>query len=94
MLAGCLCALEQVYKGIEADTREIFAVERAWNQYFFTASTSKGFEVKILMILSLIHHKNLVRLIAYNCFTNAERIFVYEYLPNGSLEDWLHGECD
>ncbi|KAK9092088.1 hypothetical protein Syun_026999 [Stephania yunnanensis] len=45
------------------------------------------FLVEVLM-LSLLHHPNLVNLIGY-CATGGQRILVYEFMPLGSLEDHL-----
>lgn len=41
-------------------------------------------------MLSLLHHPNLVNLVGY-CADGDQRILVYEYMPNGSLEDHLLG---
>ncbi|KAL5654990.1 hypothetical protein ACJX0J_034309, partial [Zea mays] len=38
-----------------------------------------------------VRHKNLVRLLGY-CAEGAQRILVYEYVDNGNLEQWLHGD--
>lgn len=38
-----------------------------------------------------VRHKNLVRLIGY-CAEGARRMLVYEYVDNGNLEQWLHGD--
>uniref|UniRef100_A0A452Z767 non-specific serine/threonine protein kinase n=1 Tax=Aegilops tauschii subsp. strangulata TaxID=200361 RepID=A0A452Z767_AEGTS len=38
-----------------------------------------------------VRHKNLVRLLGY-CVEGAHRILVYEYVDNGNLEQWLHGD--
>ncbi|CAI5506839.1 unnamed protein product [Closterium sp. Naga37s-1] len=43
-----------------------------------------------LELLSRLDHKNLVRLHGF-CSTATQRMLVYEYLPNGSLTDHLHG---
>ncbi|XP_062101152.1 probable serine/threonine-protein kinase PBL21 [Humulus lupulus] len=45
------------------------------------------FIVEVLM-LSLLHHSNLVTLIGY-CTDGDQRLLVYEYMPMGSLEDHL-----
>lgn len=49
------------------------------------------FIVEVLM-LSLLHHPNLVTLIGY-CTDGDQRLLVYEYMPMGSLEDHLFGKC-
>lgn len=51
---------------------------------------SKEFLVEVL-ILSLLHHPNLVNLVGY-CAEGDQRILVYEYMVNGSLEDHLFGK--
>lgn len=38
-----------------------------------------------------VRHKNLVRLIGY-CMEGSQRMLVYEYIDNGNLEQWLHGQ--
>ncbi|XP_033148747.1 probable serine/threonine-protein kinase PBL23 [Brassica rapa] len=40
------------------------------------------------MMLGLLHHQNLVNLVGY-CADGDQRILVYEYMQNGSLEDHL-----
>ena len=47
------------------------------------------FIVEVLM-LSLLHHSNLVTLIGY-CTDGDQRLLVYEYMAMGSLEDHLFG---
>ncbi|KAF8364924.1 hypothetical protein HHK36_033098 [Tetracentron sinense] len=41
-------------------------------------------------IISRVHHKHLVTLVGY-CITGAQRLFVYEFVPNNTLEFHLHG---
>ncbi|KAL2238666.1 UNVERIFIED_CONTAM: putative serine/threonine-protein kinase PBL26 [Sesamum indicum] len=48
---------------------------------------NREFLVEVLM-LSLLHHPNLVNLIGY-CADGEQRLLVYEYMPLGSLEDHL-----
>ncbi|KAL9995899.1 putative protein kinase RLK-Pelle-CrRLK1L-1 family [Helianthus debilis subsp. tardiflorus] len=43
-------------------------------------------EVKML---SVLRHRNIVSLIGY-CIHDQEKILVYEYMPNGTLDDQLH----
>jgi len=52
---------------------------------------NREFLVEVLM-LSLLHHTNLVNLIGY-CADGDQRLLVYEFMPLGSLEDHLHGLC-
>ncbi|KAL8030397.1 hypothetical protein ABFS82_14G280700 [Erythranthe guttata] len=48
---------------------------------------SQEFVVEVLM-LSLLHHPNLVNLIGY-CIDGDQRLLVYEFMPMGSLENHL-----
>ncbi|RYR51093.1 hypothetical protein Ahy_A06g026157 [Arachis hypogaea] len=50
----------------------------------------QGFQefVTEVLMLSLLHHSNLVNLIGY-CTDGEQRLLVYEYMPMGSLEDHL-----
>ncbi|KAA8529462.1 hypothetical protein F0562_033739 [Nyssa sinensis] len=49
---------------------------------------NREFLVEVLM-LSLLHHPNLVNLIGY-CADGDQRLLAYDYMPLGSLEDHLH----
>lgn len=51
---------------------------------------NREFLVEVLM-LSLLHHPNLVKLLGY-CADGDQRLLVYEYMPLGSLEDHIHGK--
>lgn len=42
-------------------------------------------------IIGRVHHRNLVSLVGY-CITDSRRLLIYEYVPNGSLEQHLHGK--
>ena len=50
---------------------------------------NREFLVEVLM-LSLLHHPNLVNLIGYWA-DGDHRLLVYAFMPLGSLEDHLHG---
>lgn len=50
---------------------------------------NQEFIVEVLM-LSLLHHQNLVNLIGY-CTDGDQRLLVYEYMSMGSLENHLYG---
>lgn len=43
-------------------------------------------------IISRVHHKHLVSLVGY-CITGSQRLLVYEFVPNNTLEFHLHGWC-
>jgi serine/threonine protein kinase len=50
-----------------------------------------GLEFKTeIELLSRVHHKNLVGLIGF-CFEKGERMLVYEFIPNGTLNEALYG---
>ncbi|CAA7019898.1 unnamed protein product [Microthlaspi erraticum] len=42
-------------------------------------------------IISRVHHRHLVSLVGY-CISGAQRLLVYEFLPNNTLEFHLHGK--
>ncbi|KAG1366722.1 putative receptor-like serine/threonine-protein kinase [Cocos nucifera] len=50
----------------------------------------KEFKVEVEAI-GKVRHKNLVGLVGY-CAEGAKRMLVYEYIDNGNLERWLHGD--
>ena len=74
----------RVYKGLLEDTREAIAVKQLDRNGF---QGNREFLVEVLM-LSLLHHPNLVKLLGYSTDSD-QRILVYEYMPKGSLEDHL-----
>ncbi|XP_058072552.1 probable serine/threonine-protein kinase PBL23 [Magnolia sinica] len=74
----------RVYKGQIEKTNQVVAVKQLDRNGL---QGNKEFLVEVLM-LSLLHHPNLVNLIGY-CAEGDQRILVYEYMPLGSLEDHL-----
>ncbi|BAT88890.1 hypothetical protein VIGAN_05253200, partial [Vigna angularis var. angularis] len=74
----------RVYKGHLKTTNQNVAVKQLDRNGF---QGTREFLVEVL-ILSLLHHPNLVNLIGY-CAEGEHRILVYEYMVNGSLEDHL-----
>uniref|UniRef100_A0A7I4BQM7 non-specific serine/threonine protein kinase n=1 Tax=Physcomitrium patens TaxID=3218 RepID=A0A7I4BQM7_PHYPA len=76
----------KVYKGVMAETGVILAVKRAQEGSKQGADEFKN-EIELL---SRVHHNNLVGLVGF-CYDKAEQMLVYEFVPNGSLTDWLRG---
>ncbi|WVZ07406.1 hypothetical protein V8G54_020752 [Vigna mungo] len=74
----------RVYKGKLEKTNKEVAVKQLDRNGL---QGNREFLVEVLM-LSLLHHKNLVNLIGY-CADGDQRLLVYEYMPLGSLEDHL-----
>ncbi|KAK2447801.1 putative serine/threonine-protein kinase pbl23 [Trifolium repens] len=73
-----------VYKGYMKSIEQNVAVKtlnREGNQ------GTREFFAEVLM-LSMVNHPNLVRLIGY-CVEDDQRVLVYEYMANGSLENHL-----
>ncbi|KAL2895212.1 putative serine/threonine-protein kinase PBL21 [Bienertia sinuspersici] len=75
----------KVYKG-RLEDGQIVAAKRL---NLDSLQGNQEFIVEVLM-LSLLHHPNLVTLIGY-CAEGDQRLLVYEYMPKGSLADHLFG---
>ncbi|KAI3767428.1 hypothetical protein L2E82_17538 [Cichorium intybus] len=75
-----------VYSGVLVDNTMV-AVKNLLNN---RGQAEKEFKVEVEAI-GRVRHKNLVRLLGY-CAEGAQRILVYEYVNNGNLEQWLHGD--
>ncbi|KAL5714134.1 non-specific serine/threonine protein kinase [Ranunculus cassubicifolius] len=75
-----------VYRGILKDNSMV-AVKNLLNN---RGQAEREFKVEVEAI-GRVRHKNLVRLLGY-CAEGAHRMLVYEYVDNGNLEQWIHGD--
>lgn len=75
-----------VYYGVLDDNTQI-AVKNLLNN---KGQAEKEFKVEVEAI-GRVRHKCLVKLLGY-CAEGAQRMLVYEYVNNGNLEQWLHGD--
>ncbi|XP_006850036.2 G-type lectin S-receptor-like serine/threonine-protein kinase LECRK3 [Amborella trichopoda] len=80
-------AYGSVYKGIMDVGREVqIAVKRLDK---VVERGEKEFRTE-LHVIGRTHHKNLVRLLGF-CDEGDQRLLIYEFMPNGSLADFLFG---
>ncbi|XP_024966456.1 probable receptor-like serine/threonine-protein kinase At4g34500 [Cynara cardunculus var. scolymus] len=75
-----------VYKSVLRDD-SVVAVKNLLNN---KGQAEKEFKVEVEAI-GKVRHKNLVGLMGF-CADGAKRLLVYEYVDNGNLEQWLHGD--
>ncbi|XP_061954289.1 probable LRR receptor-like serine/threonine-protein kinase At1g06840 isoform X3 [Populus nigra] len=73
----------KVYRGVLPD-KTVVAIKRAEEG---SLQGEKEFLTEI-KLLSRLHHRNLVSLTGY-CVERGEQMLVYEFMPNGTLRDWL-----
>uniref|UniRef100_A0ACD5XYT8 Uncharacterized protein n=1 Tax=Avena sativa TaxID=4498 RepID=A0ACD5XYT8_AVESA len=75
----------RVYKGVLAVPQQTMAIKRVSPE---SKQGMKEFMAEIT-ILGHLRHRNLVQLIGY-CRHRKELLLVYDYMPNGSLDAYLH----
>ncbi|KAJ9160333.1 hypothetical protein P3X46_025744 [Hevea brasiliensis] len=78
-----------VYRGKLPDGGEVVVKRRDTGYQREKFQEEDSYFENELTFLSRLHHKHLVRLVGY-CEEGNERILVYEYLKNGSLQERLH----
>ncbi|CAN4097241.1 unnamed protein product [Withania somnifera] len=80
-----------VYKA-EMPGGEIIAVKKLWaaKQQKETTRKRRGVLAEV-DVLGNVRHRNIVRLLGC-CSNNECTMLLYEYMPNGSLDDLLHGK--
>ncbi|CAN6324324.1 unnamed protein product [Urochloa humidicola] len=78
----------RVYGGVLATSGPRIAVKRISSES--PASLGLAQFTAEIIILGRLRHRNLVRLIGY-CRHKDELLLVYQLMPNGSLDSYLHG---
>ncbi|XWS19236.1 hypothetical protein CRYUN_Cryun32bG0113500 [Craigia yunnanensis] len=77
----------EVYKGILKNGRVVAVKKLAISK---SERVKAEFDTEVKLI-SNVHHRNLVRLLGC-CSKGPELLLVYEFMPNGSLDNHLFGE--
>ncbi|XP_010693707.1 leucine-rich repeat receptor-like protein kinase TDR [Beta vulgaris subsp. vulgaris] len=78
-----------VYRA-EMPSGDIIAIKKLWGKQKETLRRRKGVLAEV-EVLGNVRHRNIVRLLG--CCSNKEStLLLYEYMPNGSLDDLLHGK--
>ncbi|KAL5703485.1 non-specific serine/threonine protein kinase [Ranunculus cassubicifolius] len=76
-----------VYEGALASGKEV-AIKR-FSQASHVDPISNPFEQEITAVVGCLKHKNLVQLVGW-CCEKDELVLVYDFMPNGSLDRFLH----
>ncbi|KAG9452267.1 hypothetical protein H6P81_005171 [Aristolochia fimbriata] len=76
-----------VYKA-EMPGGEMIAVKKLWGKQKETVRRRRGVLAEV-EVLGNVRHRNIVRLLGC-CSNNDCTMLLYEYMPNGSLDDLLH----
>ncbi|XP_057527254.1 leucine-rich repeat receptor-like protein kinase TDR [Amaranthus tricolor] len=78
-----------VYRA-EMPSGEIIAIKKLWGKQKETLRRRKGVLAEV-DVLGNVRHRNIVRLLGC-CNNKDSTLLLYEYMPNGSLDDLLHGK--
>ncbi|XP_024527240.1 putative serine/threonine-protein kinase-like protein CCR3 [Selaginella moellendorffii] len=85
-----------VYRGVLPDGREVAIKRGGVGSSGMDAIAKKKFQDKEsafqseLEFLTRLHHRHLVTLVGF-CAEDDERLLVYDFMPNGTVHDHLHG---
>lgn len=74
-----------VHKGVLPNGKEIAVKSLKLN----SGQGEREFQAEV-EIISRVHHRHLVSLVGY-CIAGSQRLLVYEFVPNQTLEHHLHG---
>ncbi|XP_002992136.2 proline-rich receptor-like protein kinase PERK3 [Selaginella moellendorffii] len=80
----------QVFRGILTNGK-VVAIKRMDRFAGQCAEAEKEFRIEV-DLLSRMNHPHLVRLFGY-CADGSQRLIVYEFMSNGSLESYFAGRC-
>ncbi|KAJ1298105.1 hypothetical protein BS78_01G427900 [Paspalum vaginatum] len=77
-----------VYKGVLAGSGKEVAVKQLKSG---SGQGEREFQAEV-EIISRVHHRHLVSLVGYCIAGSSQRLLVYEFVPNDTLEHHLHGK--
>ncbi|KAI3816877.1 hypothetical protein L1987_10661 [Smallanthus sonchifolius] len=77
------------YRGTLLNGRQVI-VKRFSIGYFKSHGVNRRHVCKEIKAMSRLRHPNLVPIRGW-CFDHQETMVVYDYIPNGVLDDWLYG---
>ncbi|KAJ1273738.1 hypothetical protein BS78_05G007100 [Paspalum vaginatum] len=76
-----------VYRGVMPNSKQMAAIKRV------SPESKQGMTefMAEIVILGHLRHRNLVQLLGYCCHKQ-QLLLVYDYMPNGSLDSYLHAQ--